>query len=69
MSILKPHEISILLDYINEAIEREKENLDECHKLGCGNTPGAGMCIGAMEAYEDVKNQLLQFMQPLDTSQ
>ena len=50
----------ILKELINEWIEREKEDLAECKDHGGYNTVGAGMAMGALEAYRQVLTDISQ---------
>lgn len=45
---------TILKEQINEWIEREKQNLKEAMEDGGINCIGAGMAMGALDAYRQV---------------
>lgn len=51
---------SALKEQIDDWIQREKENLEEATKVAGINCVGAGMAMGAIDAYEEVLSAILE---------
>ena len=46
--------IKEIIEHIEDAIMREKENIADCKRTNCYNTVGHGMAEGALEAYSNI---------------